>query len=180
MQTKFVVTQYFRTALNHRLRRAAIASLAAAWLAGCAVFSPPTQVRGNIVDLDELKELTPGISMRADVRSLLGSPTARATFDDNRWIYIGEVTDKPVGRIQNEVSQEVVVIAFDDKGVLRSIKTLDKGASIPVAMANGETPTPGAHASFLKQVLGNIGGYNPGIGAGMPGTANAMPGATIP
>ena len=60
----------------------------------------------------------PGTSSRADVTSLLGSPTAKATFDDNTWIYISEVTQPRVGRIQGINSQKVVTLVFSDAGVL--------------------------------------------------------------
>ena len=61
-------------------------------LAGCSFLAPPPQVRGNRVDADQLKELVPGTTTEAEARSLLGSPTAHATFDDNTWLYISEHT----------------------------------------------------------------------------------------
>src|SRR5215475_8513786 len=95
-------------------------------LGGCSFFEAPPQLRGNHVDADQLKELVPGTSTRADVTALIGSPTARATFDDNTWIYISEVTRPQIARTQGILNQAVVVLNFDDKGVLRDVKQLDK------------------------------------------------------
>ncbi len=135
-------------------------------LTGCATWENLTefkpQVRGNRVDLDALKELTPGTSTKADATALLGSPTSKATFDENRWIYISEVTQPRIARKQAVLSQEVVVLTFDQGGVLRNVEHLNQDDSLPVAVASGATPSPGSEASFLQQLFGNIGRYNPG------------------
>jgi outer membrane protein assembly factor BamE (lipoprotein component of BamABCDE complex) len=154
---------------DHRVRVAAhllLASLALGTLAGCSTIRNATeykpQVRGNRVDLDALKELTAGTSTKADATALLGSPTAKATFDDNKWIYISEVTQPRVARKEAVLSQEVVVLTFDQGGVLRDVESLNQDDSLSVAMASGATPSPGSEASFLQQLFGNVGKYNPG------------------
>ena len=144
-------------------------------LGGCSFFQAPSQVRGNKVDGDALKELVPGTSTRADATALIGSPTAKATFDDNTWIYISEITRPRVGRIQGELSQNVVVLSFNDQGVLQTVKTLNQQDALPVAVASGATPSPGSNASIMQQLLGNVGKVTPGgstpggIGGGAPG-----------
>jgi outer membrane protein assembly factor BamE (lipoprotein component of BamABCDE complex) len=47
-------------------------------LGACSMFEAQAVTRGNMVDNDLLKELTPGTSTRADATALLGSPTAHA------------------------------------------------------------------------------------------------------
>ena len=150
-------------------------SLPSLALSGCtavqnAVEYKPT-LRGNRVESDTLKELTPGTSTKADVTALLGSPTSKAMFDDNRWIYISELTQPLVVRKNAVLSQEVVVLTFDQSGVLRNVEHLDKDDSVPVAMASGATPSPGSEASFLQQLFGNVGKFSPGnlSGGSSPG-----------
>ena len=78
----------------------------------------------------------PGTSTRADVTALIGSPTARATFDENSWLYVGEVTRPGVARTRECASQTVVVVTFNDKGVLRNQQELGRrrrGAGVGVA-----------------------------------------------
>lgn len=146
-------------------RYAPILLLAMALLGGCSALEYPPQIRGNKVTTDQLKELVPGTSTRADVASLLGTPTAKATFDDNSWIYISEVTQPRVGRVQGINSQDVVLATFDDRGVLRSIKQLDKDAARPVSVVSRATPSPGSESSFLQQLLGNVGKFTAGPAA---------------
>jgi outer membrane protein assembly factor BamE (lipoprotein component of BamABCDE complex) len=142
-------------------------------LAGCGWLAPPPVVRGNHPEADQLKELVPGTSTKQDVTALIGSPTAHATFDDNTWLYIGERTQKRVGEVPAVVGQKVVIVTFNDAGVLQHIDEKDQADALPVSVIARTTPSPGTEASFLQQVFGNIGKFVPG-GAG-PSTGGGAP-----
>jgi outer membrane protein assembly factor BamE (lipoprotein component of BamABCDE complex) len=139
--------------------RPLIAVAAFAVLAGCSFLEPRAQSRGNRIDPDALKELTPGTSSRADATALLGSPTARATFDDNTWIYINETTRPRIGRTQGVLNQRVVVLTFNTQGVLQKIDRLNQDDSLPVDVVSRATPSPGNESSILGQLLGNVGRF---------------------
>lgn len=148
-------------------------------LGGCSLFEAQPVTRGDVVTTDQLSELVPGTSTRADATSLLGSPTAHATFDDNTWIYIGQRTRSRVGRVPGVMMQDVVLLTFDQAGTLRSVRQLAKKDAKPVDMVARTTPSPGSEASFMQQLLGNIGRYSPG-GLGSQssstlGSSNASP-----
>ena len=147
-------------------------------LSSCGWLMPPPQVRGNKVDAESLKELVPGTSTKADVSAVIGSPTARDTFDDNIWLYISELTQQRIGRTLGELEQNVVIVSFTDKGVLKTVEQRDKGDSLPVTVIARSTPSPGTEASFLQQLLGNIGRFNP-TGSSTPtgGSAGGAPSA---
>ena len=130
---------------------------------------PAPQTRGNKVEAEQLKALIPGTSTKADVTALIGSPTQKATFDENTWLYITELTRPRLGQTLGVLDQEVVVLGFDDRGVLSSVKTVTHDDAIAVSVATRVTPSPGTEASFLQQLLGNIGRFNPGgAGSGAP------------
>lgn len=131
-------------------------------LGACSLVQTPRTLHGNKVDPDLLKELVPGTSTKKDVTSLIGSPTARATFDDNQWIYISETTHTRIGRLPGVLKQDVVVMDFDPAGTLRTIKRLNEDDGRDVSVASGATPSPGSEASVLQQLLGNVGRYNVG------------------
>jgi len=152
------------------VRRTALPLLLALLLTACSVVESPRQLRGNRVDSDQLKELVPGTSTRADATSLLGSPTAKATFDDNTWIYIGETTRTRVARTPGILQQDVVVLSFDAGGVLRGVKKLNQDDGMNVAVVSRATPSPGSEASFMQQLLGNVGKFSTG---GAPGGGGA-------
>lgn len=148
-----------------------LAALLAAglFLAGCSVFAAPEQTRGNRVDPDVLAELVPGTSSRADVTALLGSPTAKGTFDENVWLYIGSITRTRVARTPSIVTLDLIKLTFDDTGVLRGIEHRDLDDSLPVTVVQRTTPSPGSEASVMQQLFGNIGRFSAGGGGGGPG-----------
>ena len=138
-------------------------------LAGCAIFASKPQYRGIVVTQNALSQLRPGISTEADARALLGSPTVHDTFDTANWLYISQITKRRIGQTQGVLKQKVVALHFNGNGVLQSIRTADKADAVSVAMAGRQTPVPGGNASFLQQLVGGVGHYNPGLGAGQPG-----------
>ena len=154
----------------------------AAALGGCHVlhlWDATHMRRGALIDAESLKDLTPGVSTRADATSVLGTPTARATFDDNTWIYVTQITSTRIGRTPGVTMQQVLVLKFDPRGTLTTIRRLDKDDAKQIAMAPGATPSPGSEASFMQQLLGNVGRFTP---AGLPGSGTSGPssGNTLP
>ena len=138
--------------------------LAATTLAACsppAFISFPPQVRGNKVDDRVLAQLVPGTSTRTDVTAAIGSPTTRATFDDNTWLYIGEVTKPQIAGTNGVLSQKVVVLTFDQQGVLRDVANKSQKDAVPVTVVSATTPSPGRELSFWQQLLGNVGKFSP-------------------
>ena len=149
-----------RTSLGRVLLGAALAVSPLA-MSGCALFSAIPTERGQMVEKEDYSKLVPGTTTRADVTALLGSPTSRATFDDNTWFYIGEITAPvPLARPKIE-RQQVLVLNFDQGGTLRSLRRLDKSNAHDVSMVGRVTPSPGSEASFMQQLIGNVGRYNP-------------------
>ena len=180
------MSRVFQTASPRRrtgFRRAmAVACVLAVMpLGGCSFFQAQSTTRGDPIDVDSLKQLTPGVTTTADASALLGSPTAHETFDDNSWIYISQITRPRVGRLPGVLQQRVVVLNFDGGGVLRSVKVYNKGDSRAVDMAPGTTATPGASVSVLQQLFGNVGRFTGASetggdqgGGGLSGPSNGL------
>lgn len=144
-------------------------------VSACSAVETPHQLRGNHVDADLIKELVPGTSTRSDATSLLGSPTTKGAFDDNTWIYISETTRTRVGRLPGVTAQDVTTLTFDQGGVLRDVKHLNQDDGRDVSVVGRATPSPGSEASFLQQLLGNVGKFSTG---GAPGGSRTTPGGS--
>ncbi|QHC35906.1 outer membrane protein assembly factor BamE [Komagataeibacter xylinus] len=130
-------------------------------LSGCSIFKPSTMQRGSLVEADDYNKLKIGETSRSDVMDALGSPTGHATFDDNTWLYVSmKQVLAPISFPQVQ-KQEVVVLTFDQDGVLRNLRTLHKDDARYVTMMPGKTPTPGTKINIMQQILGNVGRYNP-------------------
>jgi outer membrane protein assembly factor BamE (lipoprotein component of BamABCDE complex) len=142
-------------------------------LPGCALFSDAPHYRGIAVSQHELNELTPGTSSEADVQALLGPPTFQEQFQPNNWDYVAQVTKMRIAETEGVKQQHVVVITFDNNGILQKITQKGLTDSVQVAMDPAQTPVPGGSASIIQQIIGGVGSYNPGLGAGSTPGAGA-------
>ncbi|WP_198378730.1 outer membrane protein assembly factor BamE [Neoroseomonas rubea] len=153
-------------------------------LGGCAWLGerigPDPILRGNHVDADRLSQITPGVQTRSDVEALLGSPSARGTFDDDNWYYISARTRTQPGRFLEVEGQRVVAISFNRQGVVANVRELTQADGRDVQMVSRETPVPGNDRSLLQALFGNIG--RPGMdrapssaGASNPGSIARRP-----
>ena len=145
-------------------------------VSGCALFGDAPRYRGIALTQHQLDELTPGVSSEADAEAALGPPTAHEQFEDNNWIYVSQITKLRIAQTEGIRQQHVVVLGFDNNGILRTVDRKDLQDGVKVAMDPGQTPVPGGHAGFLQQLIGGVGSYNPGI---LGGGANDTSGSGV-
>ena len=126
----------FRTTLRNIPLFASLAlAIAACSLAGCA---PVVDQRGKLPDPDRLAQIHPGTTTREQVAQILGTPSSTGVFDDKNWYYISRRTKQVAFFDPDVVDQQVYIVNFDDKGVVRAVdhKELTDGQAIE--------PAPGA------------------------------------
>jgi outer membrane protein assembly factor BamE (lipoprotein component of BamABCDE complex) len=152
--------------------RPALALIALIALSGCTIFGDAPHYRGIAVSPHDLAELTPGISSQADAQALLGPPTFQEMFQDNNWVYVSQITKMRIGQTEGVKQQHVVVLSFDPNGVLQKISQKDLSDADQVAMDKQQTPVPGGKASFIQQLVGGVGSYNPLGASGLGGGGN--------
>ena len=151
---------------------ATLALLALLSLPACSLFERPRIPRGNAVDQEQLSQLRPGIQTRQDVQALVGSPSARGTFDEENWYYISAMTRVQPGRFLQVQDQRVVAISFNQEGVVSNIREIGQNEGRNVQMVQRETPVPGTERTVLQALFGNIGRAQLGQ------TSSTGPGAT--
>jgi outer membrane protein assembly factor BamE (lipoprotein component of BamABCDE complex) len=152
-----------RTALNKTIFLTPVAMMLATGLAAC---EPTVDQRGNLPEPDKLAQIKPGATTRDQVAKLLGTPSSTAVFDNASWYYISRKT-KQISFLDPDVlDQQVYIINFDGKGVVRNVDHKNLADGREIAPAPGATPAPGRELTFLEQILGNIGRFNKGGGAG--------------
>ena len=132
---------------------------ALAMLGAAAACTPRIDTRGNLPDPDVLADVEVGHTNRDQVTQLLGSPSSIAAFDGESWYYISERTET-LGFFAPEVKErKVVIIRFDDKGLVKAVNTLGLKDGRDIAQVERVTPTAGNEITFLQQLLGNIGRF---------------------
>lgn len=130
--------------------------LASAALCAC---TPTQATRGNIVEDYRMAEIVPGVSTRTSVLQSLGSPTTVAPFDDNVWYYIGQKTEKSGIFDPKVVDKKIVVVAFNQEGVVDTIEKVDAD-QMDIPHVRRKTPTSGNEITVMQQLLGNVGRFN--------------------
>ena len=148
---------------------AAVKLFAAALLISAAACSPIVAIHGNFVDPERLEQVHEGISRKADIVDMLGTPTATGTFDPSVWYYIGQRTEKVAFFPPEVVDRQVLAMHFDEGGVLRKLEKLDVSAGQDVSLVERTTPTAGKDLSFLEQMVGNVGRFSGTKKSGGPG-----------
>ena len=150
------------------LCRPALAALVLA-LAACSI---PIDQRGNLPEKSALTQIQPGVSDKATVTRLLGSPSSIAAFDANTWYYISQKSKSVAFFKPDLLDQEVVAIDFDKDGLVRDVRHRGMQDAQLITPNPNATPAPGREFSFIEQLIGNFGkfsGKGPGPGGGAAG-----------
>lgn len=144
-------------ATNFRLRHLLGGLCLAALAAGCA---PVVDQRGNLPDDDKLATIHPGVTSKDAIAQLLGTPSAKGTFDDRTWYYISKRTEQTAFFEPKLLDQQVVAVDFDEAGLVADVRHIgmeDRRDVTPVAR---ETPAAGKELTIVEQLLGNVGRFN--------------------
>ena len=140
---------------------------------GTGACTPRVHNQGHEVDPERLAQVEAGKSNREQVLEILGSPSNHSTFGTEIWYYVSQQVHSTLFFKPDVNDRKVVVIEFDDKGIVVAVNSLglEDGRSVqPVERA---TPTAGHEMGVLEQMLGNFGRFNkkpqqPGAGSGVP------------
>lgn len=146
---------YRRSTLGRPFGTLAFAATVLA-LASCA---NPVDQRGNLPEASALEQIKPGVTDKATVTRLLGSPSSIAEFNADTWYYISQKT-KTVAFYKPELlDQQVVAIDFNQDGLVRDVRHRGMDDRQVVAPNPNATPAPGREFSFVEQLLGNFGKF---------------------
>ena len=138
-------------------------------LAGC---QETIDVRGFVPDDDSLARIQIGLQQKEDVRDLLGTPSTITPFGDETWLYISRRTSSRPFVDTTVLDQQVVAIVFDARGLVADVRKLDFADGKVVNHVARVTPAPGKELTFLEQLVGNVGRFNRGGGAYIPGLSD--------
>ena len=88
-----------------------------------------------------------------------GSTTV-STFDSNTWYYITQQTKNYAFFKPEIIDQTVLMIAFDDQGVVSEIREYTLEDGLVVDPVTRKTPTAGKELTLIQQLFGNIGRFS--------------------
>jgi outer membrane protein assembly factor BamE (lipoprotein component of BamABCDE complex) len=141
-----------------QLRRIGLALGLAALLAGCTSIY---RNHGYVPSEEELAEIVPGVDTRDSVAESVGTPTSSGVLNTGGYYYVASRVRHYGPRKPQVVSRELVAINFDTAGVVTGIERygLEDGKVIP--LQRRVTSSSVENKTFLRQLLGNLGRFNP-------------------
>ena len=141
---------------------------AAVLLAGCAQFRSH---KGVVLDPQIASAIQPGVDNKDSVEKALGRPTFTGQFTPNDWYYVPRDVNQVAFRNPHVTKQTVMIVRFDQKGNVASVKQTGRELVMNVDPTGRKTPTLGRKRSFFEELFGNIGSVGaPGLpGQGGPG-----------
>jgi outer membrane protein assembly factor BamE (lipoprotein component of BamABCDE complex) len=146
-----------RRSLRDTCARWLAVAIGAAVLASCTV---KESQHGNQLPQGIVAALQEPNVTQDRVLQLLGTPTSESAFDRGVWYYISEVQQSYAFLQPEVVGRKVLIMRFNQQGILETISTLDKADGKEVTLVARETPTEGHKLGLLEQLLGNIGRFN--------------------
>lgn len=140
------------------LARATAAVALAGLVASC---SPIMRHHGFVPSASDLAQLQPGRQTRAEVLEALPAPTTGGAINNGNIYYVAS-SFRTFGPFNpKEVSREVVALTFDGRGVLSRVERFGLEDGIVVPISRRITPGSVADMSFIRQLMGNIGRFDP-------------------
>ncbi len=152
--------------MSRLLRRLGPVLAAALVFAPLGACHPRISARGNLPTVDQLSQIKPGVTDKASVTALLGSPSSVASFDDTTWYYISQKSEELAFFKPEAVNPEVVAVVFDKDGVVKDVHKTSSTAPHTIEPVARTTPAPGKELSFIEQLIGNFGKFNTNSAAG--------------
>ncbi|MCY3877749.1 MAG: outer membrane protein assembly factor BamE [Rhodobacteraceae bacterium] len=129
-----------------------------ALLAAC---QPVAQNFGYVPVETELAQIETGVSDKAAVRRAIGMPATRNEHYGDAWFYVSSRMEQRTYRAPQEVDRQVVVVSFDQQGLVSNVEryTLEDGRA--VALSSRVTETDFGRLTIIQQLLRSLGRIDP-------------------
>lgn len=142
-------------------RRWAARSVAVLALTSVAACAPSFRNHGYIPPQEDLELIEVGADTRETVADKVGVPASSGVLSNSGYYYV-RMRTRTVGPLApKEIDRQVVAISFSDTGVVENVERfgLERGQVVP--LSRRVTDTGVVDNTFLRQLLGNIGRFNP-------------------
>jgi len=138
-------------------------------LAAIGACTPIYKFHGYVPTPEELAEVKVGVDTRDSVIEAVGAPSASGVLKDSGYYYVASKVRHYGPKRPKVVERQLVAISFDQRGVVRNIERFELEDGIIVTLDRRVTDSSVQDKGFLRQLLGNIGNFNP---ANIPGVSN--------
>ncbi len=137
----------------------AILGLALLAMASC---TPIERNHGYVPRDEELSAITVGVDTRETVATAIGAPTSGGVLSESGYYYVRSKFRHYGPMAPREISREVLAINFDAAGFVSNISRYGLDDGRVVVLSRRVTTDNVRDTTLVRQLLGNIGRFNPG------------------
>ena len=134
-------------------------------LAACLVVvgacTPVFKNHGYVPPAEDLEKVQVGVDTRDSVAESIGAPGASGVVRDSGYYYVRSRIRHYGPKRPEVVSRQLVAISFDQRGVVSNIERFSLEDGVVVTLERRVTESGIEGKGFLRQLLGNIGNFNP-------------------
>lgn len=141
-----------------RARLGRIALIAVLGLGAC---TPQYRNHGYMPTDTDLATIAVGVDTRDSVIAAIGAPTAGGVLDPSGYYYV-ESRFRHLGPLApQEIERQVLAISFDAAGVMTNVERFGLQDGRVVTLSRRVTDDNARDTTFIRQLLGNIGNFDP-------------------
>ena len=109
----------------------------------------------------DLEQVVVGVDNRSTVQEVLGSPIGSGVLDDGAIFYLSTKVKHYAFYEPKVVEREMLVVSFDTDDQVENIEKFGLKDGRVITLSRRVTTGPVKGPKFLKQILGNLGNFNP-------------------
>ena len=123
------------------------------WFALTSCNLKPVEKSNGIQNLDNRTSLLiPGETNKNDVIKIFGETLIKEISDEDKWTYFETIERKTLGK-NKIIKNTILILEFNNKGILKTKKTLNKDDFNKVVFDSSETISLGLNDSFSKRIF---------------------------
>lgn len=143
--------------------RAAVILTAGLAIAGCSAIY---RNHGYVPTEEDLAKVTVGVDTRDTVAEAVGVPSVSGVLNESGYYYVSSRL-RHYGALEPKVvERQLVAISFSQSGVVQNIERYGLEDGRVITLNRRVTESSVNDQTFLRQLLGNIGNFNPGTAIG--------------
>ncbi|MGB7242176.1 MAG: outer membrane protein assembly factor BamE [Sulfitobacter sp.] len=133
----------------------------AAFCATLSACSATYRNHGYIPPQEDLDQIAIGVDTRASVEETIGTPASSGVLGDSGFYYVRSRVRSFAMLAPQVIEREVLAVSFDSAGVVQNVERfgLERGQVVP--LSRRVTSSGVSDKTFLRQLLGNLGRFNP-------------------
>ncbi len=116
---------------------------------------------GYVPTDEELAEIVVGVDTRDSVIEAVGPPSSLGVLNESGYYYISSRVQFYGARAPKTIDRQLVAISFSNSGVVQNIERFGLENGNVIAFERRVTNPSVENNGFLRQLLGNIGNFDP-------------------